>query len=72
MRSPENRSSRAKNALVVSRLTSPENGRSLKNVVARLAADSTARPNSVLGAISGSRSTTVTIGADSFRMLRLI
>ena len=46
--SPE-KSSPGPNAPVVSRLTSPENGRSVKNVVARLAAESIARPKSEPG-----------------------
>ena len=59
-------------ALVVSRLTSPENGRSVKNVVARLAAESIARPKSGLAGTASSCSTRSTTGAASFRMLRLM
>ena len=71
MKSSANRPSEP-TALVVSTLTSPVKGSSVKKVVARLAAEPIARPNDGLAGISSSCSTSVATGEASLRMLRLM
>jgi hypothetical protein len=60
-------------APVVRMFTSPENGKSVKSAEARPAADPTARPNTEPSATRSSFPPVKTLmGAESFRMLRLI